>query len=86
MIETSNLFSPVRLGAIPMANRIVMAPMTQSRAGDGDAPTSSTRTYYAQRASAGLIVTEGTQVSPTGVGYPYTPGIHTDEQVAGWRP
>jgi N-ethylmaleimide reductase len=62
-----------------------MAPMTRNRAGEGNAPTELAVTYYAQRAGAGLIVTEGSQVSPQGVGYPGTPGIHTDRQVAGWR-
>ena len=62
-----------------------MAPMTRSRAGEGNAVTDLTAEYYAQRASAGLIVTEGTQVSPQGVGYTHTPGIHSDAQVEAWR-
>ena len=63
-----------------------MAPMTRQRALPGsDAPHALNAVYYAQRASAGLIVSEATQVSPTGKGYPHTPGIYSDEQVAGWR-
>ena len=83
--ETRNLMTPVRIGAVELKNRIVMAPMTRSRAGEGLAPTEMNATYYAQRASAGLIVTEASQVSERGIGYTSTPGIHTDEQVAGWR-
>ena len=79
------LFSPVRVGSVDLRNRLVMAPMTRSRAGAGNAVTPLTATYYAQRATAGLIVTEGSQVSPQGVGYPNTPGIYTDAQVAAWR-
>ena len=80
-----DLFSPFQLGALLLPNRIVMAPMTRSRAGDGNVPTALNAAYYQQRAAAGLIVTEATQVSPQGVGYPGTPGIHTDAQVEGWR-
>jgi N-ethylmaleimide reductase len=79
------LFSPVRLGALQLPNRLLMAPMTRNRAAAGNVPTELNATYYAQRATAGLIITEATQVSPQGVGYPGTPGIHTGEQVAGWR-
>ena len=82
---TATLFSPIAVGAIPLANRIVMAPMTRNRAGQGNVPGDLNATYYAQRASAGLIVTEATQISPQGVGYPATPGIHSAEQVAGWK-
>ena len=81
----TTLFDPVRLGDLELANRIVMAPMTRSRAGDGDAPTDLNVKYYRQRASAGLIVTEGTQPSANGKGYCRTPGIHTPAQIAGWR-
>ncbi|HDR9582484.1 TPA: alkene reductase [Burkholderia stabilis] len=81
----ASLLEPVRLGQITLRNRIVMAPMTRSRAGAGDAPGPMNAAYYAQRASAGLIVTEGTQVSPQGKGYPFTPGIHSDSQVEGWK-
>lgn len=83
--ESPTLQSPVRLGPHVLTNRMVMAPMTRSRADDGNVPTELMALYYAQRASAGLIITEATQVSLQGVGYPATPGIHTDQQVAGWR-
>ena len=79
------LFSPVRLGPYLLPNRLVMAPMTRNRAGAGNVPQSMNALYYAQRASAGLIITEATQVSPQGVGYPDTPGIHQVKQVSGWR-
>ena len=82
---TLQLFSPLRLGALELPNRVLMAPMTRNRAAAGNVPTELNATYYAQRATAGLIITEATQVSPQGVGYPGTPGIHTDAQVAGWR-
>jgi N-ethylmaleimide reductase len=82
---TPPLFCPYRLGDLELANRLVMAPMTRNRAGADGVPTPSMATYYAQRAPAGLIVTEGTQPSAVGQGYPFTPGIHTDEQAAGWR-
>ncbi len=80
-----NLFSPVKLGDYKLANRMVMSPLTRSRAGLGLAPTEMNATYYAQRASAGLIVTEATHVTPQGIGYPNTPGVGTPEQIAGWR-
>jgi len=78
------LFLPYRLGNTELNNRLVMAPMTRSRALEQNVPNPIAATYYAQRASAGLIVTEGTQISPQGVGYIRTPGIHSAEQVAGW--
>ncbi|MFJ4953823.1 alkene reductase [Streptomyces sp. NPDC088760] len=79
-------FEPYELGGKRLANRLVMAPMTRSRAyGPGQSPTPLMADYYAQRASAGLIVTEGVQPSRVGQGYPDTPGIHTAEQVAAWR-
>ncbi|WP_176046939.1 alkene reductase [Burkholderia sp. BCC1644] len=81
----SALFEPLDFGRITLDNRIVMAPMTRSRAGAGDAPGAVNARYYAQRASAGLIVTEGTQISPQGKGYPFTPGIYSDAQIAGWK-
>jgi len=83
--EPADLLSPYRLGEIDLKNRLVMSPMTRSRAVEGNAPNPLAATYYAQRSTAGLIVTEGTQVSPQGVGYIRTPGIHSPEQVAGWR-
>jgi N-ethylmaleimide reductase len=80
------LLQPARLGALQLSNRVVMAPMTRSRAGQpGNVANALTAEYYAQRAGAGLIVGEGTQVSDTARGYLFTPGIHTPEQVAGWR-
>ncbi|MGA7431575.1 MAG: alkene reductase [Xanthobacteraceae bacterium] len=80
-----DIFSPFTLGPLALPNRIVMAPMTRNRAGPGNVPVAMNATYYAQRTSAGLIVSEATQVSPQGVGYPGTPGIHSPEQVAGWK-
>ncbi|SHL66729.1 alkene reductase [Hymenobacter psychrotolerans] len=86
MSQTTNLFTPVQVGAITLPNRFAMAPMTRSRAtNEATAPTDSVVKYYVQRASAGLIITEGSQVSPQGVGYINTPGIYTEEQVAGWK-
>jgi N-ethylmaleimide reductase len=82
----TRLLSPYRLGGFALANRLVMSPMTRSRAVDGNVPNPLAATYYGQRAAAGLIVTEATQVSPQGVGYIRTPGIHSPEQVAAWRP
>jgi len=81
----STLFDPIKLGAIELRNRVVMAPMTRSRAGEGDAPTALNVEYYRQRAGAGLIVTEGAQPSKHGKGYCRTPGIYTQEQIAGWK-
>src|SRR5215475_11761078 len=83
--DPRNIFLPYELGDLALANRMVMAPMTRSRAVDGNVPNSMAATYYLQRASAGLIVTEATQVSPQGVGYIRTPGIHSAAQVAGWQ-
>ncbi|MGH3164598.1 MAG: alkene reductase [Trebonia sp.] len=77
-------FDPFDLGGLALANRIVMSPMTRSRA-VGQAPTPLMAEYYAQRTSAGLIITEGTQPSAVGQGYLNTPGLHNDQQVAGWR-
>jgi len=80
------LLSPLKMGRVELKNRVVMAPMTRSRAKHGsDAPTALNALYYAQRGSAGLIITEGTQVSRQGQGYAYTPGIYSSEQVAGWK-
>ena len=83
--DVPDLFTPLRLGPYALSNRIVMAPLTRNRAGAGDAPTGMNVEYYRQRASAGMIVTEGSQVSPRGKGYPGTPGIHSAAQIAGWR-
>ena len=81
---TDMLFTPTTLGQIEIANRFVMAPLTRNRAPDL-VPTDLTVQYYRQRATAGLIISEGTQISPMGQGYAWTPGIYNDEQVAGWR-
>jgi N-ethylmaleimide reductase len=84
MNDRSIAFSPLAAGNLKLANRIVMAPMTRNRA-NGTLATDDTATYYAQRAAAGLIITEGIQPSAIGQGYPFTPGLHTDEQIAAWR-
>lgn len=87
-MTTSNLdllLSPAQIGSLPLKNHMVMAPLTRSRAGEGDAPTPTVVEYYRQRAGAGLIITEGSQVSAQGKGYMRTPGIFTSEQIAGWR-
>ena len=81
----TTLFDAIRFGDITAANRIVMAPLTRDRAGPRQTPTALMATYYEQRASAGLIVSEATQISPEGQGYLDTPGIYSAEQVAGWR-
>ena len=81
----TDLFSPVQLGPITLANRIVMAPLTRSRAQAGGVQGELNATYYAQRASAGLIISEATNISRQGRGYALTPGIFTQAQVAGWR-
>jgi N-ethylmaleimide reductase len=81
----SPLFQPIKIGALDLQNRIVMAPLTRSRAGAGDVPRPMAATYYGQRASAGLIISEATQVSDTAKGYAWTPGIYTDAQIEGWR-
>ncbi|HDL7823359.1 TPA: alkene reductase [Yersinia enterocolitica] len=78
------LFTPLKVGNITLNNRVVMAPMTRSRARKGDIADELTAEYYAQRASAGLIVTEGAQISVQGQGYLFTPGIYSQEQVKGW--
>jgi N-ethylmaleimide reductase len=81
----SQLFTPVRVGRHTLSNRLVMAPMTRSRASDDGVPSELAITYYSQRASAGLIITECAYVSPMGKGYVRTPGIGTDAQVAAWK-
>ena len=81
-----SLFEPLTLGAVRTDNRVLMAPLTRMRAtAPGDVPNPLMRDYYVQRASAGLLISEGTQISPEGKGYMDTPGIHSAEQVAGWR-
>ena len=84
-MATADLFQPARLGALSLANRIVMAPLTRSRTGHAGIPGPMNAAYYAQRASAGLIIAEATQVSPQGQGYAFTPGIYNEAQVAGWK-
>ncbi len=82
---SSKLFETYQLNALSLKNRMVMAPMTRCRAGEGDVPTPLMATYYAQRATAGLIITEGVPVSPKARGYLWTPGIYTAEQIKGWE-
>src|SRR5271157_940117 len=83
---TAMLLQPVRLGRNDLPDRIVMAPLTRSRARQpGNVPSALNACYYAQRASAALIISEATQVSKQGQGYAWTPGIHSLEQVEGWR-
>lgn len=83
---TKSLFQPMTLGRLTLKNRIVMPPMTRSRASQpGDVANDLMATYYAQRASAGLIVSEGTQISSMAKGYAWTPGIYTPEHIAGWK-
>jgi len=80
-----SLFEPLQLGPYELANRVIMAPLTRSRAGAARIPNAMMAEYYRQRASAGLIISEATAVTPMGVGYAETPGIWSDEQVAGWK-
>ncbi|MDT8382775.1 MAG: alkene reductase [Gammaproteobacteria bacterium] len=82
---STDLFTPIPIGDLILPNRMVMAPMTRNRAIEGNVPNPLAATYYQQRATAGLLITEASQVSPGGVGYPATPGIHSEAQVAGWR-
>jgi N-ethylmaleimide reductase len=81
----SDLFSPVKLGGIAMSNRMVMAPLTRNRSSMEGVPQDINVTYYEQRATAGLIITEATPISPMGHGYPLLPGIYTEAQIAGWK-
>ncbi|MCW2668078.1 MAG: nemA 1 [Frankiales bacterium] len=82
--DTADLFAPYQLGSLQLANRFVMSPMTRNRTPD-TVPNAQNAEYYAQRATAGLIITEGVQPSAVGQGYPGSPGLHTDAQVEGWR-
>lgn len=85
-MNTQPLLTPLKLGPYALPNRVVMAPMTRSRAYNRDkSPTELHAEYYAQRASAGLLITEGSQISPQGVGYVHTPGIHSQAQIRGWQ-
>ena len=81
----TDLFTPARFGAIDLANRVVMSSLTRNRAGAGNVPTPLVAEYYRQRASAGLILTEASPICPEGHGYPRTPGIHSEAQIAGWQ-
>src|SRR3990167_140144 len=84
--DSGALLAPFNLNGLSLKNRVVMAPLTRNRAIHGsDAPQQLNATYYAQRANAGLIISEATQISPTGKGYAWTPGIYSAEQVAGWK-
>jgi len=85
MTDVSPLFQSLTLGKLTLPNRIVMAPLTRNRAAAGNVPGPLAPLYYAQRASVGLIISEATQISPLGQGYIATPGIHSAEQVVGWR-
>ena len=80
-----SLFDPIQVGDLTLPNRVILAPLTRTRAGAGRVPYALNATYYAQRASAGLILSEATSVEPSGVGYPDTPGLWSAEQVAGWQ-
>ena len=84
-MENHSLFQPYVLGGLTLNNRIVMAPLTRNRAGDGLVPGELAATYYSQRATAGLLITEATQISAQAQGYQDTPGIHTQAQIEGWR-
>ena len=81
----TSLFDPINIGDIALANRIIMAPLTRNRAIAGNVAGPLTVEYYRQRASAGLIISEASQISPIAQGYLDTPGIHSPEQIAGWR-
>jgi len=85
MSSNITLLSPIQLGPNNLRNRMAMAPLTRCRAGAGNVPTPLNAEYYAQRASAGLIISEATPISPQGIGYPNTPCIFNNEQVAGWK-
>ena len=80
-----DLFSPLTIGDVSLKNRVIMAPLTRTRAAEGNVPHELNATYYRQRAGAGLIISEASQVTQAGQGYMHTPGIHTDEQVEGWK-
>ncbi|HEY9808312.1 MAG TPA: alkene reductase [Halomicronema sp.] len=85
MNQPTQLLSSFQLGPYTLPNRLVMAPLTRNRAGEGNVPHTLNATYYSQRASAGLIISEATQICPEGQGYPFTPGIYSAEQIAGWK-
>ena len=79
-----NLFSPLQIGSSTLKNRIIMAPLTRCRSVEKNIPNELMAKYYAQRASAGLIISEASQITPQGIGYPCTPGIHNQDQINGW--
>jgi N-ethylmaleimide reductase len=81
----AQLFDPLKMGALNLPNRVIMAPLTRMRSKPGNIPWELNATYYAQRATAGLIISEATQVCQEGQGYPGTPGIHSEDQVQGWK-
>ena len=80
-----HLLKPGHIGQLTLGNRIAMAPLTRSRSGAGGVPTALNALYYTQRASAGLIITEATNVSPMSAAFEHAPGIYTEEQVHGWK-
>ena len=82
----TSLYDPIVMGDMKIGNRVFMAPLTRNRAMPNGVPGQWASRYYSQRASAGLIVSEATQISPMGKGYINTPGIHSEEQIAGWKP
>lgn len=84
-MTNTDIFTAIQIGSLTLPNRIIMAPLTRMRAGVGNAPTQMNATYYTQRASAGLIITEATQISAQARGYARSPGIHSPEQIAGWQ-
>jgi 2,4-dienoyl-CoA reductase-like NADH-dependent reductase (Old Yellow Enzyme family) len=81
----STLLEPIQIGELQLKNKIIMAPLTRCGADENRVPTAMMKEYYVQRASAGMIITEATSISPMGVGYPNTPGIWSDEQVQAWK-
>ncbi|OYP36419.1 alkene reductase [Rhodopirellula sp. MGV] len=83
--QSSELFRPLQIGSLELKNRVVMAPLTRARAGESRVPNEMMAEYYAQRSSAGLIISEATTISEQGIGWPDTPGIYTDEMQAGWK-
>lgn len=85
-LKTKQLLNPTEIGDIVLPNRVVMAPLTRARSGESRVPNPLMAEYYGQRASAGLIITEATSISPQGNGWMQSPGIYTDEMVAGWKP
>ena len=84
--SASPILQPVQIGDLSLRNRIVMAPLTRSRSNDDGIPPAFAADYYAQRAGAGIIISEATNISPQAVGYALTPGIWNDQQIEAWRP